>query len=288
MSDNCLKYKIGIVGNGFVGSAIAVGFSLHAHVKVFDKNPLKSINTLSETINESEFVFISVPTPMKNDSAEIDLTIMDGVIEDIMNAPKSDNFSYEKTIFIIKSTVVPGTTKKYAEKYPNLRFVFNPEFLTERSANLDFINASRIVLGGAQDDINRVANLYRTRFPYTKIIKTDSCSAEFVKYMCNCFFATKISFMNEMKQYTDTFNISWDDVMNGFVSDGRIGNSHLDVPGHDGNRGFGGKCFPKDLNAFIYEFNKANIEPTILNAVWEKNMKVRKNYDWLNIDGATS
>ena len=75
--------------------------------------------------------------------------------------------------------------------------------------------------------------------------------------MANCFFAVKVSFMNEMKQVADACDADWDDVVNGFVSDGRVGNSHLDVPGHDGQFGFGGKCFPKDINAMIYKWRKS-------------------------------
>jgi UDP-glucose 6-dehydrogenase len=76
--------------------------------------------------------------------------------------------------------------------------------------------------------------------------------------------------------------------MNGFTSDGRVGNSHLDVPGHDGKRGFGGKCFPKDLNAFIHLFNNIEIKPTVMSAAWEKNLEVRNAYDWKDIEGAVS
>ena len=276
--------NIGVIGNGFVGSAIISGFSLHANVKVFDKDNRKTINTLEETINSSDYVFVGVPTPMEHvDGGKIDLSIMDSVFEDISRINKND-----KTVFIIKSTVVPGTTKKYQERYNNLRIVFNPEFLTERSANLDFINTSRIILGGAQGDVDAVERLYRDRFPYTKIIKTDPTSAEFIKYMCNCFFATKISFMNEMYLMSQKLGTDWDNIMDGFISDGRIGNSHIEVPGHDGDLGFGGKCFPKDLNAFIEFFNDNGVVPHVLQSAWQRNTSVRTNIDWAKIDGAVS
>jgi len=106
--------------------------------------------------------------------------------------------------------------------------------------------------------------------------------------MANCFFSTKISFMNEMLQAATAMGVNWNSAMEGFVSDGRIGNSHLEVPGHDGSLGFGGKCFPKDLNAFICALKEADVNPIVMQAVWEKNMEVRQNHDWLEIDGATS
>ena len=281
--------NIGIIGNGFVGSAIAAGFALHAKVRVFDKDPKKSINSLYDVVNFSDVVFISVPTPMESvEGGKIDLSIIDSVFDAVQLVKKADSFSYENVVFVIKSTVVPGTTESYQQRYPKLRIVFNPEFLTERSANLDFINASRIVIGGTKIDCDMLSTLYRDRFPYTKIISTDEKSAEMIKYACNCFFATKVSFMNEIRLLADSLGCNWNDVMNGFITDGRIGNSHIDVPGHDGDFGFGGKCFPKDINAFIQCFVENDLEPIVLNAAWNRNKDVRKKIDWANIKGAVS
>tara|TARA_Y100000593_G_scaffold91700_1_gene181251 strand:+ start:102 stop:935 length:834 start_codon:yes stop_codon:yes gene_type:complete len=276
--------NIGIIGNGFVGSAIASGFGLHTDVLIYDASPEKSINSFDETVI-ADFVFVCVPTPMSLEKEnEIDLKIVDSVFDRISRYEKLN----KDTVFILKSTVVPGTTLNLAKKYNNLNIVFNPEFLTERSARLDFINASRIVLGGSEQMCNKVEKLYRVRFPHTKIIKTDSMTAEFIKYLCNTFFATKVSFMNEMKQLSNKLNLDWEKAMDGLVSDGRVGNSHLDVPGHDGSPGFGGKCFPKDINALINFYKKNGIDPKILTAAWEKNLEVRKNHDWKKIEGATS
>ncbi|MAH44359.1 hypothetical protein CMI37_00925 [Candidatus Pacearchaeota archaeon] len=276
--------KVGIIGNGFVGSAIAAGFALHAEIMIYDKDPKRSLDPLDELVNNCEFIFVGVPTPMESTTdGTISLDILDSVMEEISTLNKrTDN------IFILKSTIVPGTTQSYIERYPHLNIVFNPEFLTERAARLEFINASRIVIGGDPALVARVEGLYRTRFPITQIIKTDTKSAEFIKYMCNCFFGAKVSFMNEMRQMSYRDALNWEDIMAGFLSDGRIGNSHVDVPGHDGSFGFGGKCFPKDMNAFIKYFEDKNIKPTLLKAAWEKNLEVRKNHDWLNIKDAVS
>lgn len=277
------KPSIGIIGNGFVGSAIANGFALHANVRIYDVNPERSTHSFTETVNNSDVMFLSVPTPMKMTNGEIDLSIMDSAVSDIANANKRHD-----NVLVIKSTVVPGTVEKYVDQYPGLNIVFSPEFLTERAATLDFINASRVVLGGNTENVEKVESVFRSRFPYKRIIKTDLTTAQFTKYMANCFFSTKISFMNEMKQAADAMSVDWEKAMEGFVADGRIGNSHLDVPGHDGSLGFGGKCFPKDLNAFIKSLESSGVSPTVLKAVWEKNMEVRKYHDWLEIDGATS
>jgi len=278
---------IGIIGNGFVGSAIVSGFSLHANIKIYDAKEELSTHTLEDVVKNSQYVFVCVPTPMKTvEGGEIVLDIMNSVFEDISTIVRSNSFLCRDTIFIIKSTVTPGTVERYKNKYPNLRIVFNPEFLTERSARLDFINSSRIVLGGDNRDTSPVEDLYRSRFPYKKIIKTDETTAQFIKYMANCFFSVKVSFMNEMKQGADNLGVNWSDAMDGFISDGRIGNSHLDVPGHDGYMGFGGKCFPKDLNAFISMFSSMGIDPKVMKAAWSKNLEVRQFFDWSDIEGA--
>ena len=110
----------------------------------------------------------------------------------------------------------------------------------------DFLSQTRYVLGGESEDTKKVANLYRDRFGKTiSIIETDFESAELIKYVCNCFFATKVSFMNEMKQISDKVGADWETVVEGFVRDGRVGHSHINVPGPDGKFGFGGKLFPK-------------------------------------------
>jgi len=208
---------------------------------------------------------------------------MDRVISDISRVNnRSDN------IVIIKSTVIPGTVESYIKRYPSLNIAFSPEFLTERAARLDFINSSRIVIGGRDDVTEKVEELFRSRFPYKQIIKTDVSTAQFIKYMANCFFSVKVSFMNEMRQGADILGIDWKSAMEGFITDGRIGNSHLDVPGHDGHHGFGGKCFPKDLNSFISLFEENNIKPTVMKSAWEKNLEVRDVFDWAEIKGAVS
>ena len=140
----------------------------------------------------------------------------------------------------------------------------------------------------APTDVKIVEEMYRERFPYKRIIKTDTKTSEFIKYVCNCFFATKVTFMNEMYEMATELGLDWEKIMEGFVTDGRVGNSHLDVPGHDGSLGFGGKCFPKDINAMINFYEENNINPTVLKAVWNKNTEVRKDKDWESIEGATS
>lgn len=275
--------NIGVIGNGFVGSSIVSGFSLHAKVRVFDENSLLTVDSFEDTICKSDYIFVCVPTPMSLETGRIDLSIIENVFDRIQKVnTRRDN------VFIIKSTVIPGTVENLIVSYPSLNIIFSPEFLTERNAKLDFINSSRIVLGGNKQLVERTAKMFRGRFPHTPILETDVTTAQFIKYMNNCFFATKVAFMNELKQAADRLEVNWDDAIRGFLLDGRVGNSHIDVPGHDGQLGFGGKCFPKDLNAFIKLFEDRKIDPKIMKAVWQKNLEIRKNRDWLDIKGATS
>ena len=193
------KFNIGIIGKGFVGTAVAHGFSqgvgYDANIYIYDKDPSKSQNTLNEVVDNSNFIFVSVPTPSNKDGS-INLDVVDDVLEEINKIESTNN-----PIVLLRSTIVPGTSKIFQEKYPNVRIVFNPEFLTERSAVFDFLSQTRYVLGGDESDTNKVAELYRDRFGQTiSIIETDFQSAELIKYVCNCFFATKVSFMNEMRE----------------------------------------------------------------------------------------
>ena len=259
--------KIGVVGNGFVGGAVRNGFSPNvgcdAEVKVYDKHPTKSTHSLLEVVNDSDFVFISVPTPSFEDG-KINLQILDDCLRDI-----SSMSTKQDTIFLIRSTIVPGTTRKLQNKYNTLNLVFNPEFLTERSANFDFINQSRFIVGGSIKNVEKVSSLFRWRFGETvSIIETDYESAEMVKYMTNTFLATKISFLNDMKILSEAVDAEWYDVLEGFIRDGRVGHTHLNVPGHDGKFGFGGSCFPKDIQAMIDFAETIGIEPTVLYGVW--------------------
>ena len=149
--------KIGIIGNGFVGSSVAFGFSpqtgCDAEVKIYDKDETKSTHTLSEVVTGSDYIFLSVPTPSNQDGS-ISLDILFDVFKDI-----DDVIDYEddcQPVILLRSTVTPGTTEKIQIKYPKMHIVFNPEFLTERSAKFDFINQSRFIVGGSWGDATRV------------------------------------------------------------------------------------------------------------------------------------
>ena len=279
-----IKNRIGIIGKGFVGSAVAHGFSAQtgysAEIRIFDKDPIRSENSLEKTVNQSDFIFLSVPTPASN-TGQIDLSIVEEALSDIDKINKSDS-----NIVLLRSTVTPGTSLMLQKKFSNLRIVFNPEFLTERSALFDFINQSRVILGGDSKYTKKVKDLYRHRFgDYLPVIETNYETAELIKYMNNLFFATKVSFLNEMKLVADKTNVDWDKAMEGFVMDGRVGHSHLSVPGPDGKLGFGGSCFPKDIQAMINFGKSMGLDMHTISGAWKTNLQVRPDKDWETLEG---
>mgnify|MGYP003632482633 FL=1 len=269
--------KIGIIGNGFVGNSIAFGFSPTHEVKVHDKDPKRNLNTIEEVL-ECDFIFVAVPTPM-NEDGSISLKVVEKALQEISDKNIINN------IVILKSTMVPGSTDGFIKQFPKLNIVFNPEFLTERTAKLDFLTQARIILGGSKTLTNHVAKLFKERFMHTYIIETDTITAEMVKYMNNVFFATKVSIMNEMKMMCDAIGANWNEALKGFAADQRIGDSHLHVPGPDGKMGFGGSCFPKDINAFISYANELNIKIPTIEGAWETNLNVRPEKDWEKLEG---
>ena len=262
------KFKVGVIGNGFVGESQAFAFSPTTDLRIYDIDPLKASHT-KEEVDECDFVFVCVPTPMKKDGSQ-DASYIEKVFDQAVEGP----------IYIIKSTVLPGTTKLLQSQYPNLKIIFSPEFLTERTAKLDMLTQARIVLGGDEVLTNQVEKLFSQRFMNRHYIHTDSTTAELIKYMNNTFFATKVSIMNEFKLLADKIGADWKKAQHGFASDGRVGDSHLHVPGPDGRWGYGGTCFPKDVNALITFVEDNDVDLNTIKGGWTTNLQVRPERDW--------
>tara|TARA_Y100000310_G_scaffold281535_1_gene302074 strand:+ start:983 stop:1849 length:867 start_codon:yes stop_codon:yes gene_type:complete len=276
---------IGIVGQGFVGSALREGMKHAFTVETYDIDPAKepTCSNVSELVDKCNIVFVCLPTPMKR-TGRCDTHIVETALCDINDAARR---LQKKIIAVIKSTVEPGTTDRLNDSYSSVTVVFNPEFLTEANSFDDFKNQSRIIIGGPRPASTKIKAMYRKAFPKTSIIKTGASVAEMIKYFTNCFLATKVSFANEMKQVCDKIGIDFDKVVEYALYDDRIGNSHLSVPGPDGSLGFGGHCFPKDLNAIMYLAESNGIKPSVLSSVWYKNLEVRPHAerDWENMIG---
>lgn len=268
--------QIGIIGQGFVGNAIYQKFKNYYKVKTYDIIKGKGNSSKKQTMCQ-DIVFICLPTPMNMDG-ECDISLVEKAVKDVFT-----NFIC-KTV-VIKSTVTPGTTAKINSLYPDMDVVFNPEFLTEANAIEDFNTQNRIILGGPRRSTTRLKTLYRKIFPDVDIIKTGSTHAEMVKYITNTFLATKVAFANEIYQICEGLKLDYDKVIEYASFDKRLGKSHWAVPGPDGDFGFGGHCFPKDLSAILRLAENLDTTYNILSAVEETNYEVRKNRDWENMKG---
>jgi len=277
--------EIGIIGQGFVGSAIKAGLENYYQINTYDvKTELASCETLLDVVVSSQIVFVCLPTPMNSDGS-CDTSLVRTVVSEVDQACFISDLT-GRTV-VIKSTVPPGTTADLDAQCSNISVVFSPEFLTEANSFEDFKNQARIIIGGQRPGTSIVKTMFKKAFPKIPIIKTGSRTAESVKYFTNCFLATKVSFANEMKQICDKIDVDFDKVVEYALYDDRIGKSHLSVPGPDGNLGFGGHCFPKDLKAIMSLAEDLGVQPSVTSAVWAKNLEVRKseNRDWERMIG---
>jgi UDPglucose 6-dehydrogenase len=274
------KATVGIIGNGFVGNAVYQNVRDKVETKIYDVDKNRSLNTFEEVL-EQEYIFVCVPTPMKVDGS-CDLSILEKLFEDI-SEKNEDPLGKERT-FIIKSTVPIGTTKKLVEKYPLLWIVHNPEFLTARNAVSDLAEADRTVIGGDPLLTGRVAKLYWGYVYWNQepeIIQTTSDESEAIKYFSNTFLAYKVAYFNKVYDVCEKLGMDYKNLRKGITTDPRIGESHTQVPGIDNDRGFGGTCFPKDLNSLINQMESHDINADMLTEVWKYNESIRKVIDWV-------
>jgi len=274
------KATVGIIGNGFVGNAVYQNVRDKVETKIYDVDKNRSLNTFEEVLQQ-EFIFVCVPTPMKVDGS-CDLSILEKLFEDISKKESDDMF--EERTFIIKSTVPIGTTNRLVEKYPLLWIVHNPEFLTARNAVSDLAEADRTVIGGDSLLTSRVAKLYWGYVYFGQepnIIQTTSDESEAIKYFSNTFLAYKVAYFNKVYDVCEKLGMDYNNLRKGITTDPRIGKSHTQVPGIDNDRGFGGTCFPKDLNSLIHQMESHDINADMLTEVWKYNESIRKVIDWV-------
>lgn len=276
---------IGVIGQGFVGGALTEGMKHSCRVWTYDKfdESKSDVKDVSGLVEECDVIFVCVPTPMFS-NGQCDTSIVESVVKEIDDACKESGF---ECVVVIKSTVPPGITEYLNDTYENIEVIFNPEFLREASPVEDFKNQNRIVLGGSMDAMSKVAEIYRRAYPGVPVIGLESKAAEMVKYVTNCFLATKVSFANEIFEICQKLDVSYDGVVNAAMFDDRLGKSHWQVPGPDGSLGFGGHCFPKDLSALSFVSKMIGIEPVMLDATWKKNLVVREKSerDWEQMKG---
>ncbi len=272
---------IGVIGNGFVGKATSILKNNDVELKIYDIDPnlCSPLGTRIEDMKECELIFISVPTPMDN-NGKCYIDIVESVVEKLKVHVKEPN-----NFIVIRSTVLPGTSD-------NLNCYFMPEFLTEKNFMNDFINCQQWIFGlrGNQENdkifIEKINKLF-TLAKEHKCIKSNvtifvsNKESEMIKYFRNCYLAMKVSFCNEIYDYCQHKNIDYQTVREIATKDQRIGSSHTMVPGHDGKRGYGGTCFPKDTKALLWSMRDSELNPIIFDAMDRRNETVdRTEKDW--------
>ena len=276
--------RIGIIGNGFVGKATTVLANNNVSLIVYDKIPelCYPLGTTIEDLKSCDLIFISVPTPMY-ENGKCCIKIVESVVSElyekkIVNEP--DNF------IVIRSTVLPGTSD-------SLKCYFMPEFLTEKNYLEDFRTCREWIFGLRNKEydnvfMNKINYLFRESKKSNCIVSdttrfVKNSEAEMIKYFRNCYLALKVSFCNELYDYCSNRDIDYETVRNIATNDTRIGGSHTKVPGHDGSRGYGGTCFPKDTKALLNSMKDNNVNCPILCAVDYRNDNIdRKEHDWLD------
>ncbi|MEK6923444.1 MAG: hypothetical protein AABW84_02020 [Nanoarchaeota archaeon] len=272
--------NIGLVGYGVVGKAVGDAFQETIPTnKILFYDKFKKSNTLEEVVSQSDVTFVCVPTPYNNSTRRFDSNCVDDAMFNI-NSVYTDN----KPLIVIKSTVIPGTTMRYIGEYPKMNICFNPEFLTEKSPKDDFINAERQLIGA--ENIKSAAyltQLYLDNFFNVPVYIGNPTEIELIKYITNAFLATKVTFANEIYDLCKVLGLNYANVKQLFVQDKRIGETHLDVTPE---RGFGGKCLPKDTMSLVGLMEDLGVDSKLLDAVLDKNNKIRKVYDWEDIPGA--
>jgi len=252
--------NIGIFGYGVVGQAVFCGFYVNNKIKIYDKYK-KGLHSAKDVVDKSEIIFICVPTETINETQ--DLSNVEECVREI------DSLTKNRKVIVIKSTILPGTTRNISNLYPDHGFIFNPEFLTERTSNEDFKNQKQVVLGckESSQSVDKVKKLYKESLPDIPIEIVSWEIAELLKYTCNTFYSTKITFANQIYMVCKKLNIDYEVIKRLFIANGWVSPTHLDVPGHDKKCGYGGKCFPKDIKAFVVWGEENHIDLSLLKEV---------------------
>jgi UDPglucose 6-dehydrogenase len=258
-----MSKKIGIIGYGFVGKAVAASYD---NVLVSDPaypDITQSIETLK---NKCKCIFICVPTP-QSATGECNTRILESVINELTG--------YEG-IVISKSTASPELYDEI-EKTSGLNFAHVPEFLTQANAVHDYLNPRKVVIGCNKEIRKKVKKYVLTDLVnfQGKVEYCTAAEASFFKYLANTMLAMKVIMNNEYRELAQALGISYDRVADIAASDERLGHTHWNVPGPDGKYGFGGACFPKDTTALAFIASLVGAEMAMLNTAIIKNKDLR-------------
>ena len=257
--------KIGIVGLGYVGTAIYDFFKDHYEVIFLD--PEKENSSSKEEINTCDLGVVCVPTPIAEDKS-CDLSLVEETVNWL-----------ETPLILMKSTVEPGTTDRLREE-TGKRIVFSPEYSGESTYWSPYLFDDDIkeepwyTFGGDPEDTTILVNTYMKVVGPTKTYQqTDAKAAEVAKYVENCFYATKVLFCYEIAEICKSAGVDYNEMRELWLLDPRVNKMHTAVF-TENNKPFGGKCFPKDINALVRFAQKNGYEAKFLEEVIKSNERV--------------
>lgn len=280
---------VGVVGFGFVGRAVENYFKRACRVLVYDA-AMPELGTLDAVVKESQVVFVCVPTPMRLDGS-CHTGIVESVVVDVERLALATGRNLGGFVVVLKSTVPPGFTDRLRERHSGMRIVFSPEFLTEKNSLVDFETANRMIFGGDEEDALVVSKYFAGVSPQRVVddrlllLQCSPTVAEMTKLYANGILAAKVAFSNDVYRVCERLGVPFEEVRALACLDPRIGASHTRVPGPDGDFGFGGHCFPKDLNSLRAVARALEVPERLFTAVLEQNDEVRGKKDWLEMKG---
>lgn len=259
--------KIGIIGMGFVGSAIAWA---HRRQDVIFYDPAFQDSCEFHELNNCSAIYVCVPTPA-DDIGRCDSSILESTIDQLLLVTLN-----KQVPIICKSTAPPSVYEKLHARCPSL--VHSPEFLTAKDAIADYQNSEFVILGGHDDWCIKARQIIKMGLnkPDYAFLVMDVKTASLYKYMANGFLATKVTFANDFAQLAEAEGVEWSTMIEIAAMDSRIGRGHLKAPGEDGQYGWGGHCFPKDVAAIIEEGLSLGVDLELLGRVEDLNKKHRK------------
>lgn len=258
--------NVGVIGCGTVGNAIISALRKSNDVNILMSDKFKDgpeYLHVSE-LKDCDVVFVAVPTPFDENMMSVNL-------EPVFSSTQDLGDSGFKGVLVIKSTIPPGTADAIAKRMPDVRVVFNPEFLREKTAVHDFYNQRNIIFGKnesfTQEDKGLLLNIFVriiNKFDEAEVTFTDYKTSELVKYSQNVMFASRVAMCNIIFDACKRFNVDYDELKGlAFYNQPLIGRNVVEVPGPDGLRGFGGKCLPKDTAGFN-SFHESDVLSAIL------------------------
>lgn len=235
--------KVGIIGHGYVGSAVAHSHR-HDHLVIRDPK-LEASSASMQNISECDVIYACLPSPSRPDGT-CDTSYLEHSIAELMTYPGMD-----QRLVISKTTAPPTTYESLHRRWPSIVHV--PEFLTANNHIESYESTPYFVLGGSESWCQQAQAVLRCKFSLTddRWMFTDIVTASLYKYMMNTYLATKVTFLNEFYLLSESLGVDFQKLTDLAQHDHRIGPSHMQVPGPDGEYGWGGACFPKDLMAIL-------------------------------------